>query len=430
MRRIAIILSLLLAAGPSLQAQSSLDEIYSDIEVTGGICYPYHYVPSVPTPVPHGYKPVYISHFGRHGSRYQTWGELYPMTLRMFQYADSLGILSPKGKELLPVIADIAEDARDRTGDLSQRGLREHRGIARRMYGNFKSLLGKKNVRVRAYSTNVHRTILSMSAFIESLSKCNTTAQFTVTASAREQKYLNHAPNAAKIKRQFQSYVNEYGKTLDSPPDRLMGILLNDPDYVGKNPGWCGGVFGMLMQLALIMPPQDNPAASELLSLFTKEELHSNWLRDNYRLYMECGPSKEFGKLVTSDAIPLLSNIIETADKCLSGEGEDVTIRFGHDLNFVPLVSLLNVNGLDVAVDDPSVLYKVWSSYKISPMGTNLQLIFFRNPAGNVKVKVMLNEKECSFPEISSQSGPYYDWTILRAYLMGRISKYGEYAAS
>ena len=39
-----------------------------------------------------------------------------------------------------------------------------------------------------------------------------------------------------------------------------------------------------------------------------------------------------------------------------------------------------------------------WWDYKITPMATNLQFVFYRNKANDVLVKVLLNEDEATLP--------------------------------
>ena len=50
---------------------------------------------------PKGYEPFYISHYGRHGSRYESAQHFVDEFVATFRKADSLGLLTPKGKEVL-----------------------------------------------------------------------------------------------------------------------------------------------------------------------------------------------------------------------------------------------------------------------------------------------------------------------------------------
>ena len=69
-KRIFTLLALLLWASTTL-AQTSREEVMADIDRAGGVYYGYPTPSSaVYTPAPKGYEPFYISHYGRHGSRY------------------------------------------------------------------------------------------------------------------------------------------------------------------------------------------------------------------------------------------------------------------------------------------------------------------------------------------------------------------------
>ena len=51
------------------------------------------------TAPPAGYVSVYISHYGRHGSRYLLSEQDYTQPLQVLERADSAGVLSEKGLE-------------------------------------------------------------------------------------------------------------------------------------------------------------------------------------------------------------------------------------------------------------------------------------------------------------------------------------------
>ena len=51
-------------------AQTAREQIAAVPERAGGIYHSYEYRPAAATPAPDGYTPFYISHYGRHGSRW------------------------------------------------------------------------------------------------------------------------------------------------------------------------------------------------------------------------------------------------------------------------------------------------------------------------------------------------------------------------
>lgn len=100
-------------------AQTAREQIAAMPERAGGIYHSYEYLPGPAVPAPKGYVPFYISHYGRHGSRWHTSEKIYAEPLGILRKADSAGVLTPKGRDLLAKVEVIAADARDRYGDLS-----------------------------------------------------------------------------------------------------------------------------------------------------------------------------------------------------------------------------------------------------------------------------------------------------------------------
>ena len=59
------------------QGGSPLDQLKADPRKAYGTDYPYEFTTEKLTKAPSGYKPFYISHYGRHGSRYYWNAFLY-----------------------------------------------------------------------------------------------------------------------------------------------------------------------------------------------------------------------------------------------------------------------------------------------------------------------------------------------------------------
>ena len=139
--RVILWLLALLPAGAFAQEASPLppgtiprDELAADIRAdvfrAGINTCPYHYEPAAETPVPRGYKPFYLSHYGRHGAR-TNWGEVpYGQTLALYDKAAAMGLLTPGGDSIRAQIADIVRRHAGWEGCLTPLGAREHAGIA------------------------------------------------------------------------------------------------------------------------------------------------------------------------------------------------------------------------------------------------------------------------------------------------------------
>ena len=77
MKRFLSLCTLLLAL--PLAAQITPERLAADPSLATDVYHVYDYSPSRLTKAPRGYKPVYISHYGRHGERYINREEyLYP----------------------------------------------------------------------------------------------------------------------------------------------------------------------------------------------------------------------------------------------------------------------------------------------------------------------------------------------------------------
>ena len=64
------------------------------------------------TPAPKGYRPFYISHYGRHGSRYLIGQDEYDVPVKVLARADSMGKLTPLGADVLRRARLLKEEAR------------------------------------------------------------------------------------------------------------------------------------------------------------------------------------------------------------------------------------------------------------------------------------------------------------------------------
>ena len=178
MRQLLIACVALAAALPAA-AQTTKEEMLASPEKTAGVYYAYpapestdHY-----TKAPKGYTPFYISHFGRHGSRYLISDSEYTNPMETLERADKAGALSPLGKDALKRLHEIYAEAAGRNEDLSPLGVRQHRGVAERM---FTATIAIPNAKLPTTGTDVHAT-----AFV------GNTPSFLLTSNATSDHALN-----------------------------------------------------------------------------------------------------------------------------------------------------------------------------------------------------------------------------------------------
>ena len=70
-----------------------------------GVIHSYEFLPIKDTPAPGGFKPFYISHYGRHGSRSHSSDKPYVLLRDCLQTAAKEGIITPSGDSLLACIS-------------------------------------------------------------------------------------------------------------------------------------------------------------------------------------------------------------------------------------------------------------------------------------------------------------------------------------
>ena len=82
-------------------------------------------------PLPAGFAPFYISHYGRHGSRWMAHDERYVWICSHFE---DEGNLTPLGLQMKGMLARLWENARGNGGKLTRLGELQHQGTAHRMF--------------------------------------------------------------------------------------------------------------------------------------------------------------------------------------------------------------------------------------------------------------------------------------------------------
>ena len=427
-KRFLTFLSIFLVAVVTM-AQLPKDEISADPRLSGSnhLAYPGP-LQSRLTPAPKGYRPFYISHYGRHGSRYLIGPDEYDVPVKVLARADSLGKLTPLGRDVLRRARLLKEEACGRLGELTPLGAEQHRQIARRMYERFPEVF-KGNVTVDAKSTVVIRCILSMENELQELLLHNPKLDVKHDASEHDMYYMNQSDpslSSQKMPRRALVAWNDFcARHVSRAP--LMKRLFNDDTYVKYEVDTLD-LGNRLFKLAGNVQSSPLGEKMSLFDIFTKDELYNFWLATNASWYIGYGACKLNGATQPYSQRNLLRNIIHQADSCIALEHPGATLRFGHETMVLPLTCLLGINGYDLETDDlESLVDKGWINYKVFPMGANIQLVFYRRNAADkdVLVKVLLNENEATLP-VPTDCAPYYHWNDFKAYYQKKLDAYGK----
>lgn len=400
-------------------AQSPVEYIKEDPERAAG--YFHHYEEpdcAVAKKRPKGYTPFYISHFGRHGCRWHTHGDRYTGTLAILKEAENAGLLTDTGTRFLKDMKILEQDARGRAGDLTPRGTEEHREIASRMYGNYPEIF-RPGAKVDSKSTPIVRCILSMTAFNEGLKEHEPELEMIRESSPKGCSYFYGNRKGKKYR--TGEYLDSLRKSWIEPERFIASLFTDKGNFMNGKTSKEEFMFHSF-EMAGISQCCDY-LDLDLYYLFTEEELHSLWKYMNAYAYVKMGPAQNFGDNRLENIKPLLRNIVESAEDVIEGRSDiAATLRFGHDSNIIPLVALIGIDGTDARVPADSAEY-YWNVSQVSPMAANLQFVFFKNKKNDIKVRVLLHERDAALP---IEGAPFYDWEILKKYLKSKYENTGQ----
>ena len=400
----------------SASAQTAYDDIAANPYLAGNQSAVYPEPTEALTPAPAGYTPFYMSHYGRHGSRF-AWE--YKPQVETLQRALQAGKLTALGEETLRKSILIRDEADKREGELTPLGATQHRGIAQRMYQNFPEIFASPDASIDARSTIIIRCILSMENALQQFSSLNPSLTITHDASEHDMYFMNHSDRSRDSIRKVNIEVyHEFVKS-KVHPERLMRLLFNDDSYWHDSID-AGKLMRQLFGAAAHLQNTELRHSIEMISLFSTDELYDLWQIGNASWYYNhaCCPLTE-GRMPTSQSY-LVQRIISDADSCLLLSHPSATLRYGHDGNVMPLTCLLRLDSLDLQCPLDELATRGWCDYKIIPMACNIQMIFYKPTADSsapILIKILRNEREAHLP-IATSSWPYYRWDDVRAYLV------------
>ncbi|MBR1575996.1 MAG: histidine-type phosphatase [Bacteroidales bacterium] len=408
----SLLLFLLTALALPLRAQTAQEEIASDPAKAAGLHYAYPGPQTVQMPAPRGYKPFYISHFGRHGSRWHIGNRDYIAPYETLKKAREASALTPLGEAVYRKVEVLEQDGEYRLGELTRLGVKQHQAVARRMYAAFPEVFGK-GAKVVANSTLSPRVMMSMFSFCNELKSHNPALEIDLNSSRRDAPFVSHrakakGPLSYDPKAEMQAF-----STATTHPERLMDALFADKAYLRDSVD-ARELYWQLYYVAEMA--QNNELDSlALTDVFTAEELYSLWAVDNYKEYVAIGPDPRGREVVVESSKPILAHILAKADEAIASGGRGATLRFSHDSYLLPLAVTLGLDGCLGEAQGPETCADVFATYRICPMCANIQLVFFKNRVGDVLVKFLLNENEVGIP-LESDLYPYYRWEAVRSY--------------
>lgn len=334
---------------------------------------------SISEPAPKGYRPFYISHYGRHGARFITSASEYEVVYQLLHSHE----LTASGEYLKNRFDALYPYLQGRAGDLSTVGKMQQVRLASRMYHNWPTVFHGA-AHVFAESSTVPRCIMSMAMFCDGLRQDSAKLSIEMDVNSSHMGYLDIKP----IRRFSADPPFEAGFEVEDFYSRLF--CNPDEARASAEPRkFVQSLFYFICHLG--SAGIDDISMDDVLSLDEQKFLHN---LDNEKFHNNCGGDDNI-----NCAVPLLVNIIDQADEDIASGNNIVRLRFGHDNSLMSLLCLLGIGRWG----DSS-----WDCSEIT-MAANLQLIFAKNKQGHVIVKIMLNENDLT---------SWTDWNDLREKLI------------
>ena len=413
-RNFLLFLFALLSLTVGAQDNNVLDQLKANPRKAYGNDCPYLFEESPLTKAPHGYKPFYISHYARHGSRYNWSSKLYKDLDTLLTTAHEKQLLTPEGETFYRKFIAVKDELMTGVGELTQLGWEQHQGIARRMYNQFPEVF-KKGGNVLAVSSLSGRCVLSMSAFCQELVQCNPkieireqSSRFTLDAVVPNDHQNPHKHNYPKTKPRYEQNRSQF-KSNNTIVDKVLARTFITTEGL---PGSKHKNAYILIDFYKTLPSINYEGM--MGNLLTDEEIAEQWEDSNLGSYTWVFTDKYV-------VIPILQDILQKTDAVLAGSSDHIAdLRFGHDSFIGPLTVLMGINGADLDPEDPYEVkncYQNWETCK----ACNIQLVFYRGKQGrnDILVKCLLNGIEAKLPVPTTQA-PYYRWSDFRDFYTKR----------
>ena len=381
--------------------------------------------------VPSALTPVYISHYGRHGSRWMTSDERYMWVNEHFSDTRNL---TPLGRSLRRRLKRVWANARGNGGRLTPIGAAQHRGIAGRMVSAWSSVFAEGRS-VEARSSVADRCAKSMRAFVGRVGElCPSVSVSEQTDSSFMAWIAYNSPEQRSLERRPLPFPADYSL------ERFLRALFKDPSRVAEPLR----LFTELHTVASSM--QDVGLDISFDDIFTLDEFRAVYEANNRRMTLFNAETPFNEGIPQRSAVSLWRDIEQQADRALADPSLAATLRFGHDTNLLRLVALMQLQpqpstfihqSLDSVNLPPSPFPHSLAMDSIVPMAANLQMVFFRVKHGgsassdDVVVRLLLNERDVflpiqhqtfgSQPADASLAPAYYRWSDMKAHMARRI---------
>ena len=447
-----LIFTLILSiSGLSCLAQPEV--VLGDPFKSSGLDNIYDFDAQICTAAPKGYEAFYISHYGRHGSRYPYTASVATALLDMLHEAGEKENLSEYGNGLMTRLELFMEKAGNQIGELTDLGRQQQYRLAGEMAERYPQAFRKGAV-VTAQASSSSRSILSMASFCTALArKC---------PSIRIDQFQGFAETQATAPNMGRNPLRIKGPGLGNPyrespaefmqrrfpefTETVLGKMFRDP-YAALGDRDVQYLMDHIYMLIGGMNSLPDGVRMDFSDIATPETLARMWELDNYQRFCEY-------IVYTASCCSVFKDIIERADARLAlldsaaeklegraegraegavGRAEGADLRFGHDHVLMSLLMIADIDSFGELPENPDELGHVFQTFR-SPMAANLHFVFYRpkNGRGPILTGLSLNGQPARLSALDKELGispdesAFYRWDDVKAWFEKRFSQLCE----
>lgn len=426
-KAILILLTCTLTIGLNARNEQLIQDLRQDYSRIGCNLHSYEYPIAGTdgyqnTPTPEGYQPFYISHYGRHGSR-SNWGDKHYVSLLNTLYrADSLGVLTRQGSELIPLAQAVLSSYNYADGRLTDRGEREHAAIAQRMYERFPEVLSGKDIHIQSISSMVPRCIISMAAFTNSLTRLNHAIQYNFDTNEQTQKYIDCAGSDQPIRAMHDSIQAALLSQLPYDEAVVLERLFTDTTGLNLN---VRQLQRDIYETATIS--QDFDLDCNVFRYMDTTSVYYYIMESTYHMALYFCNVPQVGAKRLHNANIALKEWIDKAEAAIESGDYAADLRFGHDFPLMTMVSNMGIGEIGGSEMQPEEIEERWMAHRNLCMASNIQMIFYRkieesknrrieeSRNRDILVKVLYNEIERPIIGLTPVQSYYYRWEDVKA---------------
>lgn len=444
-----LIFTLILSiSGLSCLAQPEV--VLGDPFKSSGLDNIYDFDAQICTAAPKGYEAFYISHYGRHGSRYPYTATVATALLDMLHEAEGKENLSEYGSGLMARLELFMEKAGNHIGELTDLGRQQQYRLAGEMAERYPQAFRKGAV-VTAQASSSPRSILSMASFCTALArKC---------PSIRIDQFQGFAETQATAPNMGRNPLRIKGPGLGNPyrespaefmqrrfpefTETVLGKMFRDP-YAALGDRDVQYLMDHIYMLIGGMNSLPDGVRMDFSDIATPETLARMWELDNYQRFCEYID-------YTASCCSVFKDIIERADARLAlldsaagklegraegraegavGRAEGADLRFGHDHVLMSLLMIADIDSFGELPENPDELGLVFQTFR-SPMAANLHFVFYRpkNGRGPILTGLSLNGQPARLSALDKELGispdesAFYRWDDVKAWFEKRFSQ-------